>query len=123
MPKLTKPTIIIPEGPPPSFLQKEDIVVGTDAEAIPGFHVRIEWVGVSWTTGRQFNATWDRFEPYSFTLGTGWEIDAFEEGIPGMRVGGRRKIIAPPEKGYREPRFGLTPGETLVFVVDLLAVG
>lgn len=118
----SKPTVLIPEGDPPRFLQITDLKVGSGAEAMEGFRVRIHYVGVSWLTGRQFDASWDRFEPHNFHIGSHWEIEGLEKGVQGMRVGGRRKIVVPPNMGYREPRYGLTPGETLVFVVDLLDV-
>jgi len=119
-----KPEVTIPEGAPPAALAKEDLVVGTGAEATAGRTVEVHYVGVSWSTKKQFDASWDRGRPFDFPLGAGRVIRGWDDGVAGMRVGGRRRLIIPPELGYGARGAGgaIGPNETLVFVVDLLAV-
>lgn len=119
-----KPTVEIPAGAAPRTLQKEDITVGTGAEARQGSNVSVHYVGVAWSTKRQFDASWDRGRPFSFPLGAGRVIRGWDEGVAGMKVGGRRRLTIPPDMGYGERGAGadIGPNETLVFVVDLLAV-
>ena len=122
----SKPTIDIPSGEsPPPELVIDDIEVGDGAEAVPGRPVEVHYVGASWSTGDQFDASWDRRSPFSFGLGRGEVIQGWDQGVAGMRVGGRRRITIPPHLGYGDRGAGnvIKPGETLVFVVDLLAVG
>jgi len=120
----TKPTVTVPSGPAPTTLQKQDLIVGTGAEAVAGKKVAVQYVGVHYTTGKQFDASWDRGEPFSFTLGAGDVIKGWDQGVPGMKVGGRRQLVIPPDLAYgpagAPPDIG--PNETLVFVVDLLSV-
>jgi peptidylprolyl isomerase len=119
----TKPEIDVPAGDPPGGLTTTDLVVGDGDEAGPGATVTTHYVGVSWSTGAQFDASWDRGEPITFSLGQ--VIPGWQEGIPGMRVGGRRQLVIPPEMAYGDqppPGSGIAPGETLVFVVDLVSV-
>lgn len=120
----TKPEVTIPAGDPPSELQIEDIEVGTGPEATAGKKVDVHYVGVSWSTGRQFDASWDRRSTFSFPLGGGQVIAGWDQGVAGMKVGGRRRLTIPPELGYGSRGAGgvIAPGETLVFVVDLLGV-
>jgi peptidylprolyl isomerase len=120
----SKPTVEIPSGPPPGELQVEDVVVGDGREAVPGTTCTMQYVGHSWSTGRQFDASWDRGEPFSFPLGAGRVIAGWDQGVAGMQVGGRRRITIPPELGYGARGAGgvIGPDETLVFVVDLLGV-
>jgi peptidylprolyl isomerase len=115
----------VPEGPAPTRLVIEDQVVGDGAEATPGSHIAAHYVGVSHTTGRQFDASWDRGVPLEFQLGTGRVIQGWDDGITGMRVGGRRRLTVPPHLAYGDRGAGgvIKPGETLVFVVDLVSVG
>ncbi len=84
----------------------------------------MHYVGVSWSTGEQFDASWDRMEPFAFGLGRGQVIQGWDEGVQGMKVGGRRRLTIPPEMGYGAAGAGgvIAPNETLVFVVDLLGV-
>ena len=119
-----KPTVEIPAGPPPAELVREDIVTGAGAEATPGRTVEVHYVGVSWSTKKQFDASWDRGETFDFPLGAGRVIRGWDEGVAGMRVGGRRRLVIPPAMGYGARGAGadIGPNETLVFIVDLLAV-
>lgn len=118
-----KPEVEVPEGDPPPGLQIEDIVEGDGATARLGNNVTVHYVGVSYSTGEQFDASWDRGEPFTFQLGTGAVIPGWDQGVAGMKVGGRRRLTIPPDLAYGEqgqpPDIG--PNETLVFVVDLLS--
>ena len=121
---MPKPVVTIPGGEPPTDLIIEDDVVGDGDEAVPGKHVSVHYVGVAWSTGQQFDASWDRMEPFRFGLGSGQVIQGWDQGVAGMRVGGRRTLTIPPEMGYGSRGAGgaIKGGETLVFVVDLLEV-
>ena len=120
----TKPDVTIPAGAPPSDLKVEDLTVGTGAEAVSGKTVDVHYAGVSWSTQKQFDASWDRGGTFSFQLGAGRVIKGWDQGVAGMKVGGRRRLTIPPDLGYGDRGAGsdIKPGETLVFVVDLLAV-
>lgn len=117
-----KPLVTIPDTAPPAELVVEDIVVGDGPEATPGSAPVMHYVGVSWSTGRQFDASWDRGQAFTFGLGKGQVIAGWDQGIVGMRVGGRRRLTIPPALGYGERGAGgvIAPNETLVFVVDLV---
>ena len=119
-----KPTITIPAGNAPAELVKNDLVVGTGDEAVSGRNVSVHYVGVAWSNGRQFDASWDRNEPFEFRLGAGQVISGWDEGVAGMRIGGRRELTIPPHMGYGSTGAGgvIKGNETLVFVVDLLNV-
>ena len=119
-----KPSVDIPAGAPPAELVIEDLVTGTGTEATPGSTVEVHYVGVSWSTKKQFDASWDRGRPFDFPLGAGRVIRGWDDGVAGMRVGGRRRLTIPPSLGYGARGAGgaIGPNETLVFVVDLLAV-
>lgn len=121
---MSKPTVSIPDGEPPAELVLDDDVVGDGAEARAGSNVTVHYVGVSWSTGQQFDASWDRMEPFRFGLGAGQVIAGWDQGVVGMRVGGRRTLTIPPDLGYGVRGAGgvIGPNETLVFVVDLLDV-
>lgn len=120
----TKPDVTVPGGEPPTDLVSEDLEVGTGAEATDGRQVDVHYVGVSWSTGRQFDASWDRGETFDFRLGAGQVIPGWDQGVSGMKVGGRRRLTIPPAMAYGKAGAGgvIGPDETLVFVVDLLAV-
>lgn len=119
---MPKPDVTIPEGQPPADLGVEDLVEGDGDEARPGQDVTVHYVGVAWSTGRQFDSSWDRNEPFQFGLGAGQVIQGWDQGVAGMRVGGRRRLTIPPQLGYGSRGAGgvIKGGETLVFVVDLL---
>jgi len=119
-----KPEVTTPGGEPPPGLQIEDIEVGTGAEAVTGADVDVHYVGVSWSTGSEFDASWDRGSTFSFSLGGAQVIAGWDQGVAGMRVGGRRRLTIPPELGYGSRGAGgvIGPNETLVFVVDLVDV-
>ena len=120
---MAKPVVVIPEGAPPGDLLIEDVEAGTGNEARPGQHVSVHYVGVAWSTGRQFDASWDRNESFGFRLGAGEVIKGWDQGVAGMRVGGRRQLTIPPHLGYGQQGAGgvIKGGETLVFVVDLIS--
>lgn len=121
----TKPEITIPDSPAPSDLQVEDLEVGTGTEATPGTSVEVHYAGVAWSTGKEFDASWNRGQTFRFGLGAGQVIGGWDKGVAGMRVGGRRRLTIPPELGYGARGAGgaIGPNETLVFVVDLIGVG
>lgn len=121
---MTKPEVTIPAGDPPTELQSDDLEVGTGDEATPGRAVDVHYVGVSWSTKKQFDASWDRGSTFSFRVGAGEVIGGWDQGVAGMKVGGRRRLTIPPSLGYGDRGAGaaIAPNETLVFVVDLLAV-
>lgn len=123
--RMRKPDVHVPETAPPDDLVVSDDIVGDGAEAVRGNTVSVHYVGVSWSTGEQFDASWDRMEPFRFGLGAGQVIDGWDNGVAGMKVGGRRTLHIPPHLGYGTRGAGgvIAPNETLVFVVDLLDVG
>ena len=120
-----KPTVEVPADTPPSYqLELEDLALGDGEEAVAGRVVEVHYVGVSWSTGEQFDASWDRGDTFKFGLGKGQVIPGWVQGVAGMRVGGRRRITIPPMLAYGKRGAGgvIGPDETLVFVVDLLGV-
>ncbi|MFD5089926.1 FKBP-type peptidyl-prolyl cis-trans isomerase [Amycolatopsis thailandensis] len=121
---LEKPQIDRPEGAAPADLVKTDISVGDGQEAKAGDTVSVHYVGVSHSTGDQFDASWDRGEPLRFGLGAGQVIPGWDQGVAGMKVGGRRQLVIPPHLAYGERGAGgvIKPNETLIFVVDLIGV-
>lgn len=122
-PQRTKPKVRVPQGPAPKHLVKKELIEGSGREAKSGDEVTVQYVGVGYKSKEQFDASWDRGEPFPFTLGSGQVIPGWEQGVEGMKVGGRRELIIPPELAYGQagspPAIG--PNETLVFVIDLLA--
>jgi peptidylprolyl isomerase len=122
---LERPEIDKPSGDIPFELGIEDIVTGDGIEAIAGSKVEVHYVGVSFTTGAEFDASWNRGEPFCFTLGRGQVIQGWDTGVTGMRVGGRRRLTIPSALAYGARGAGgvIKPHEPLVFVVDLISVG
>jgi peptidylprolyl isomerase len=120
-PKIPKPT-----GTPPASLVVKDVVKGHGKKIKPGQLASVQYTGVSWSTGQKFDASWDRgAQPFQFPLGQGQVIPGWDQGVAGMRVGGRRELIIPPDLAYgpqgQPPAIG--PNETLIFVVDLVKIG
>lgn len=121
----TKPSVVVPTGSPPAQLETHDLIVGSGATAKAGDTVSVQYVGYSWTTGKQFDASWDRGQPFDFALGEHQVITGWDEGVAGMKVGGRRELVIPPSLGYgaSSPGPGITANDTLIFVVDLVKIG
>ncbi len=120
----TKPDVVIPSGDAPSDLVIEDITVGDGNEAKAGNNVEVHYVGVAWSTQKEFDASWNRGDTFEFRLGAGQVIAGWDQGVAGMKVGGRRRLTIPAHLGYGSQGAGgvIKGGETLVFVVDLLNV-
>ncbi len=118
---MTKPEIDRPEGEPPTEMQSTDLTVGDGAVAAPGATVQVHYLGVEFSSGEQFDSSWDRGEPITFPLAG--LIQGWQDGIPGMQVGGRRQLVIPPELAYGPSGGGhRLSGQTLIFVIDLLDV-
>jgi len=119
----TKPKVTVPSKAP-TALEKTDLIVGTGDEAVAGKKVSVQYVGVSQKNKKQFDASWDRGQPFSFVLGQGNVIQGWDQGVPGMKVGGRRKLVIPADLAYGSRGAGsvIGPNEALVFVVDLVSV-
>jgi peptidylprolyl isomerase len=117
-----RPEVDFPDGAPPQDLQVVDEVVGDGTEAKAGMTVSAHYVGVAYSSGEEFDASWNRGKPLDFRLGAGQVIAGWDQGIQGMKVGGRRRITIPPRLGYGDRGAGsaIRPGETLIFVVDLV---
>ncbi|MEU6391701.1 FKBP-type peptidyl-prolyl cis-trans isomerase [Streptomyces sp. NPDC046939] len=120
----TKPEVSVPEGDAPAELTVRDLAVGDGPEVRPGMVVKVHYVGVTFESGQEFDASWDRGEPLKFALGGGKVIKGLDRGLRGMKVGGRREVIVPPRLGYgkQSPSPLIPAGSTLVFVVDLVDV-
>jgi peptidylprolyl isomerase len=120
----SKPEIDFPDYDPPTDLLVTDLSTGEGVEAIAGSTVLVHYVGVAHSTGEQFDASYDRGEPLRFRLGIGQVISGWDKGVEGMKVGGRRQLVIPPHLGYGDRGAGgvIKPGETLIFVVDLMGV-
>ena len=120
-----KPEIDFYDGPPPTELEITDITVGDGAEAGAGDTVKVHYVGVALSSGEEFDASYNRGAPLDFPLGAGRVIAGWDQGVAGMKVGGRRQLVIPPHLGYGDRGAGgvIKPGETLIFVVDLIDVG
>jgi peptidylprolyl isomerase len=120
----SKPEVTVPDGTPGPYLDITDLVVGDGAEATKGSTAVVHYVGVSHSTGRQFDASWDRGSTFEFPVGGRRVIAGWDQGVAGMRVGGRRQLVIPPHLGYGERGApgAIAPNETLIFVVDLVDV-
>lgn len=119
----TKPKVVVPKAPPPKKLVVKDLEEGTGAEAKAYDVVAVQYVGVDYKTGQEFDSSWSRGEPFSFNLGGEEVIRGWDQGLRGMKVGGRRELIIPPDLAYGEAGTGsIPPNETLVFVVDLVSI-
>lgn len=120
-----KPVITVPSGPPPTELVIEDLIEGDGPEATAGVTVSVDYAGISWSNGREFDASWNRGTHFDFGLGGGQVIPGWDQGVQGMKVGGRRRLTIPPAMAYGPSGAGgvIAPNETLIFVVDLRSVG
>jgi peptidylprolyl isomerase len=121
-----KPAVTVPIGRPPTVLEASDLIVGTGPAAKAGDKVAVQYVGVVYSTETQFQASWDFNMPYSFVLGKGLVIKGWDDGVVGMKVGGRRELIIPPDLAYgptAPPNSGIPANATLIFVIDLLKIG
>lgn len=120
-----KPRVKVPEGKPPPQLKIRDIIKGKGPGAKPSDELTVQYVGVSYSTGKEFDASWDRGEPFSFALGQGEVIPGWDAGLEGMKAGGRRELTIPAAQAYgpsgQPPSIG--PNETLIFVIDLKKIG
>jgi peptidylprolyl isomerase len=119
-----KPEVDFPEGPPPADLEIIDLTEGDGREAAAGQTAVVHYVGVAYSSGEEFDASWNRGQSFEFSLGGGQVIAGWDQGVVGMKVGGRRRLVIPPHLGYGDRGAGsvIPPGETLIFVVDLLDV-
>ena len=122
---MDKPEIEFFDPEPPTDLVVTELVEGEGAEAASGATVSVHYVGVAHSTGEEFDASYNRGTPLQFRLGVGQVIPGWDQGVEGMKVGGRRQLVIPPHLGYGDRGAGgvIKPGETLIFVVDLLGVG
>ena len=120
---IQRPEIDFPGGEPSAELQITDIWEGDGSAASPGDLVKVHYVGVAYSTGEEFDASWNRGDPLEFRLGAGRVIAGWDQGVQGMKVGGRRKLVIPPDLGYGSRGAGnaIKPGETLIFVCDLMS--
>lgn len=120
-----RPVVTVPKGPPPTHLVVKDLIKGTGAAAKAGQSVTVNYVGVIYKTGKEFDSSWSRNQPFTASLSTSNVIKGWVQGIPGMQVGGRRELIIPPSLGYGAKGSPPTipPNSTLVFVVDLISTG
>jgi peptidylprolyl isomerase len=121
---LSKPVVDFPEGDAPTELEITDLTVGDGDEAKAGQQVVVHYVGVAFSTGEEFDSSWSRNSPFEFPLGAGRVIAGWDQGVAGMRVGGRRRLTIPAKLAYGDRGAGnaIRPGENLIFVVDLVAV-
>ncbi|WP_434588149.1 FKBP-type peptidyl-prolyl cis-trans isomerase [Streptomyces sp. A5-4] len=120
---IDKPEIDFPEGQPPADLEIKEIWEGDGAEAKAGATIKVHYVGVAFSTGEEFDASWNRGTPLQFQLGAGQVIAGWDQGMQGMKVGGRRKLTIPAHLAYGDRGAGggvIAPGETLIFVCDLI---
>jgi len=120
----TEPTITVPPGAPPTQLESKDLIVGTGPAAKAGDTVSVQYVGVAYSTGKVFDSSWSRNQPFQFALGGGTVIPGWDKGVVGMQVGGRRELIIPPGLAYgsQSPGSGIAANDTLIFIVDLVKI-
>jgi peptidylprolyl isomerase len=120
-----KPVVEVPSGPPPTTLETKDIVTGDGPAAQAGDQLTVQYVGVDYQTGKEFDTSWGKPQPFKFQLGGGQVIPGWDQGVAGMKVGGRRELIIPPNLAYgaqgQPPAIG--PNATLIFVIDLVSIG
>lgn len=120
----SKPTVEVPEGPPPSELEIEDLEEGEGPEVETGDQVSVQYVGVDYETGEEFDSSWERGQPFQFHVGSGQVIQGWDEGVVGMKPGGERRLVIPADLAYgaegQPPDIG--PNATLVFVIDLVSI-
>jgi peptidylprolyl isomerase len=122
---IDKPEVDFPVGEPPADLQIKDLWEGEGTEAKAGDTVSVHYVGVAFSTGEEFDASWNRGNPLQFQLGAGQVIAGWDQGVQGMKVGGRRELTIPAHLAYGDRGAGggaIAPGETLIFVCDLVSV-
>lgn len=122
----TEPSVVVPSGTPPTQLLVHDLIVGTGATAKAGDQVSVQYIGYSWTTRQKFDASWDHNpQLFPFQLGVGQVIPGWDQGVAGMKVGGRRELIIPPSLAYgsQSPTPAIASNDTLIFVVDLVKIG
>lgn len=120
----SKPEVAVPEGPPPSELQIEDLEEGEGDAAQAGDRVSVHYVGVDFSSGDEFDSSYERGQPLQLEIGGGQVIPGWEQGLEGMKVGGRRQLVIPPELAYGpegQPP-DIAPNATLVFVIDLVSI-
>jgi peptidylprolyl isomerase len=119
-----KPSVAVPDGKPPKGLEQANIVEGTGTAAKTGDTIKANYVGLAWSTGQEFDASWDRGETIDVELGAGNVIPGWDRGLVGVKKGTRRVLVIPPDQAYGEqgqpPAIG--PNETLVFVVDVTSI-
>jgi|TARA_B100001996_G_scaffold367686_1_gene339559 peptidylprolyl isomerase len=120
-----KPVVEVTSNAPPKELLIEDVLIGDGLECSAGQLISVDYVGVSWSNSAEFDSSWSRNEVFTFQLGVGQVIEGWDEGCVGMKVGGRRKLVIPPDKAYGSQGAGgiIGPDETLIFVVDLRSIG
>jgi peptidylprolyl isomerase len=121
----TKPKVTVPSGPPPKTLEIKDLKPGSGQAAKAGDALTVQYVGVNYANGKQFDASWDRGQPFQFQLGAGMVIPGWDKGLVGMKPGGRRELIIPPDLAYGPQGSppDIPPNATLIFVIDLEQIG
>jgi peptidylprolyl isomerase len=119
-----EPTVVVPSGAPPTQLQSTDLIVGSGPAAKAGDNVTVQYVLATYSSGKVVQSSWDS-QPFQFTLGEGQVIPGWDAGVVGMKVGGRRELIIPPNLGYgnQSPGAGIAANDTLVFVIDMQKIG
>ncbi len=119
----TQPTVVVPSGTPPTNLESSDLIAGTGPAAKKGDNVQVQYVLATYSSGKVVQSSWTS-QPFSFTLGAGQVIPGWDDGVVGMKVGGRRELVIPPSLGYgsSSPGPGIAANDTLVFVVDMLKI-